>query len=233
MRSNHQPDLAAFGDYDGVLQKVGDMQVRPPVRHYFRILYYVQRIRNTKWCLFALFMTLCIEFQIKAWFPENPERQAMFALIIAVSVLFTVWLVEYAVLVYGGDPAELFETKDEELAIARNIGELVLGAAPAIRHTGQDIETSLGALFSMPDSTTTTAKGTNSNGSSPSSTTTPSPLGGRVHSVSPLASINDVFPRALHLPNGPPGRQPAPGTVRPGLINFMSGGGTNKKINRE
>lgn len=218
MRSNREPDLAAFGDYDGVLQKIGDLKIRPPVRRYFQILGYVQRIRNVKWCLFALFMTLCIELQIKAWFPENTdktavdnvEKQALFSLVIAIGVLTLVWLLEYAVLVYGGDPSELFETRDEELAIARNIGDLVLSAEPAVRTSGHDVQTNIGALFSVHDSTSIKPQPVHSPDRSKE-------LGGyRALGV----PINDAFPRALSLPNGPPVRQPAPGTVRAGLLNF-------------
>ncbi len=64
--SRNPPDLATFGDLDEVLNKIGDITVREPVRQYYRILYYVQQIRSAKWCLFALFITMFFEMEIKA-----------------------------------------------------------------------------------------------------------------------------------------------------------------------
>ena len=69
--ARNPPDLATFGDLDAVLSKIGDITVREPVRKYYRILYYVQRIRHAKWCLFALFITLFINLQLKVLFPES------------------------------------------------------------------------------------------------------------------------------------------------------------------
>ena len=37
-------ELAHMGDLDAVLSKIGDVQVRDPVRQYYRMLYYVQQI---------------------------------------------------------------------------------------------------------------------------------------------------------------------------------------------
>ncbi len=69
--TRNPPELATFGDLDAVLTKIGDITVREPIRQYYRVLYYVQQIRSAKWCLFALFITMFLEFEIKALFPAS------------------------------------------------------------------------------------------------------------------------------------------------------------------
>jgi hypothetical protein len=216
MRSS--PDLAHFGDLDSVLSKIGDVQVRDPVRQYFRVLYYVQQIRNVKWFFFALFITLSIEFQISALFPDNAEWRVVFSLIIAVVVLLAIWLVEHCVFVYGGDPADLFETRDEELAIVREIGDMVMGSHPQLRNNGKDLQTNMGALFSIPESNTkTTPPAAAETAASESSS---SSSGHRA--LGPIAAINKSAPRSsIQLPHGRPVSSPA-GTVRAGLLHFQS-----------
>lgn len=152
--SRNPPDLAIFNDLDAVLNKIGDITVREPVRQYYRILYYVQQIRSAKWCLFALFITLFFEFQINVLFPASKQTQAVVALVISFVVLGALWSLEYATFLYGGDPADLFETRDEEMAIAHELGHIALNALPVKDHISPAppiANSKLGALFEMPE----------------------------------------------------------------------------------
>ena len=208
-------ELAHMGDLDAVLSKIGDVQVRDPVRQYYRMLYYVQQIRNVKWCIFALFITLSIEFLISALFPENAEWRVLFSLGLAVVVLMIIWLIEHCVFVYGGDPADLFETRDEELAIVREIGDMVMGSHPQLRNNGKDLQTNMGALFEIPETKAKTATQTVAETATSASSSGHRALG-------PIAAINKSAPRSsIQLAHGKPVSSTA-GTVRAGLLNFQS-----------
>ncbi len=201
--SRNPPDLATFGDLDAVLNKIGDITVREPVRQYYRVLYYVQQIRSAKWCLFALFITMFFELQIKALFPISFQTQALVALIIAFIVLSVLWVFEYATFTYGGDPAELFETRDEETAIARELGNIALNALPVQASTPSPVHSSLGALFEIPTSGKSTTKSERN----------------------PLAKINGAAPRSPFNLSALPRRPSVSGSagerqVRAGLLSF-------------
>ena len=208
------PDLAQFGDFDAVLSKIGDVQVREPVRQYYRILYYVQQIRNVKWCIFALFITLSIEFQISALFPDNGEYRVLFSLCLAFVVLMMIWGVEHCVFVYGGDPAELFETRDEELAIVREISDMVLGHQPHLRNNGKDLQSNMGAIFTIPENEVANIEtATKSVAEAASSTDDPRPL----------VAINKHPPRSsIQLAHGKPVVAAPVGAVRAGLMHVQS-----------
>ncbi len=195
--SRNPPDLATFGDLDAVLNKIGDITVREPIRQYYRILYYVQQIRSAKWCLFALFITMFLEFEIKAFFPASFQTQAFIALVIAFIVLTVLWVFEYATFTYGGDPAELF-THEEDLEIARRLANVAVNALPAA--SIPIASANMGALFEMPSSKTTThAKGERA----------------------PMAKINGGNPRSpVNLNLLPQYRSSGSGQVRAGLLSF-------------
>ena len=208
-----EPDLAQFGDYDAVLSKIGDVQVREPVRRYYRILHYVQQIRSVKWFFFALFITLSIEFQITALLPDHAEYRVFLSLGVAVVVLLVIWAVEHCVFMYGGDPAELFETRDEELALMREIGDMVLDHQPHLRHgVGNDGQSKVGAIFTIPENKPLPKEATTKNVAETAA--------GNEH-ARPLVSINKHPPRSsIQLPHGAPAA--AVGTVRAGLMHFQS-----------
>jgi hypothetical protein len=205
--SRNPPDLATFGDLDAVLNKIGDITVREPVRQYYRILYYVQQIRSAKWCLFALFVTMFFEVEIKALFPGSFQAQALVALVISFLVLSVLWTCEYATLTYGGDPADLFETRDEELAIAHELGSIALNALPQPRAviSPPPAHSNMGALFEMPSATKTTTSAKSG------------------EQAAPLAKINGSNPRTpVNLSTLPSYRSSGSGQVRAGLLNFNS-----------
>jgi len=206
--SRNPPDLATFGDLDAVLNKIGDITVREPVRQYYRILYYVQQIRSAKWCLFALFITLFFEFQIASLFPSSKQTQALVALVVSFVVLGVLWTFEYATFSYGGDPADLFETRDEEMAIAHELGNIALNALPpktltAAAAASSSVNSNLGSLFAMPSS----------------KTTSDAKSGERA----PLAKINGSAPRSPFNLSAMPRRSSGTGTarqMRAGLLSF-------------
>ena len=191
------PDLSELGDYDAILQRIGDVQLRPDVRNYFRIIYYIQQIRNSRWVMFCLFLTLCIEFGIQAIWKDH-QTQAFVAFGIGMVIFTLMYVIESIILVYGGDPKALFETRDEEMAVVRQIGDLVMGH-PHMRSVfepsdSKHVEGSttkqaelLGNVFTFPESTkSATAPVTVSSGALLS--------GHRALGVTPMASINTASP---------------------------------------
>jgi hypothetical protein len=177
---DHPADLATFGDLDAVLNKIGDITLREPVRQYYRILHWVQQIRSAKWCFFMLFFTMFISFELEVVFPTSKQSQALIALGIAFVVLTAMWMFEHAVFVYGGDPSELFETRDEELAIAHELGHIALNAQPHSMATSPTLRgtSNLGSLFVVPEDEASS----DSSGSS--------------SERAPLAKINKSAPRS-------------------------------------
>jgi hypothetical protein len=207
------PDLAVFNDLDKVLNKIGDITVREPVRQYYRMLYYVQQTRSVKWCLFALFITLFFEFQIDVLLPNSKQMQAFVALIVSVAVLGALWVLERALFQCGGDPAELFETRDEEMALAQELGNIALSALPVKSHSLQAVSpmenAKLSALFEVPDDAPTTES------------VQQQPWHAN-RDCFPLAKINKTAAsRSPLLFNAAPkARAAAPRQVRAGLLNF-------------
>ena len=213
----HPADLATFGDLDAVLNKIGDITLREPVRQYYRVLHWVQQIRSAKWCLFTLFVTTFISLELEVLFPKSLQWQAVIVLCIAIIVLAIMTSMEKFFLVFGGDPAELFETRDEELAIASELSHIAQNAfSMSSSSSGGKFNkavtlrpnSNLGALFVVPESEASSS--------------------GAVHySSSPLAKINKSAPKSpitlSALPTVPrtvaaansPVRQ-----VRSGLLNF-------------
>lgn len=123
-------DLSDFSHYDGLLRRIGNMQLKPAIRHYYKAMYYVQRLREMKWWLFALLLTLWAEFQIKALFPTSDAAQAHFCLIAAVAILAGVWIVEHCAGMYGGDPTNAFDTRDEEVAFVQDVENMIVESLP-------------------------------------------------------------------------------------------------------
>ncbi len=216
--SRNPPDLATFGDLDAVLSKIGDITVREPVRQYYRILFYVQRIRSAKWCLFALFITMFIELEVRVLFPTSVQTQALVALLISILVFGILWSCEYLVIDYGGDPAELFETRDEELAIAQELSIIARNALPlSAPHSSLKSNANLGALFVVPENETSAVA------AAAATTTSKSER-------APLVSINKAAPRSPIALNTLPrvyrtasdmgGGKGEARQLRTGLLNF-------------
>jgi hypothetical protein len=188
-------DLADVSDYNAILRNRSNIQLRTSVKDYYRVLYFVQQLRRVKWCLFALFMTLCIEFQIRAFFPSNLESQAFLALCIALVVLGSIFILEHVMLVYGGDPENLLgECHDEELALLANeVKRIITDTLPA--NVGSRV--SIDNLFTVSENSTATA----------AATTTAEAAAASSPSSVPLVHLNTAAPRScIVLPNGSPQR---------------------------
>jgi hypothetical protein len=183
-------DLSEAGDWDTLLSQMSNTNLRDEVRHYCRVIYYVQHLRKMKWALFALFITLCIEFQIRAVFPNDFQTQAFFALIVAVCVMALVWLVEHGVLLYGGNPTLLRRrcTSDEENALVHGLEGKVVQKLP--RELREQVG-NIGALFTMQESSVSPTATTTT------TTTTHSASNGvPANKTVPIASIETRSPRS-------------------------------------
>jgi len=102
------------------------------------VLHWVQQIRSAKWCLFTLFVTTFISLELEVLFPKSLQWQAVIVLCIAVIVLAIMTSIENFMFVYGGDPAELFETRDEELTIAGELSHIAQNAHEQQQAAQQD-----------------------------------------------------------------------------------------------
>ena len=58
-----------------LLQHACNMKLKPEIRRFYEAMHLVQQLHDIKWWVFALFLTLYLEFQLEAWYPGISDAQ--------------------------------------------------------------------------------------------------------------------------------------------------------------
>lgn len=192
-------DLADVADYNAILRHRAKVQLRPSMQEYCRAMYYVQQLRRCKWFVFALCMTLCIEFQIRAIFPSDFELQAVLALGLAIVVIASICGLEHVALTYAGDPSDCLSgvTHDEEMAmVANEVKQLIKDILPA----------NVGARVSIENIFTSVSDQKGKGHTTVTATSAAATAAAAAAAVpQPLVQLNMAAPRpSIVIPHGPP-----------------------------
>jgi hypothetical protein len=146
MYDSGELDLATFSEFDRLLQRVGSMTLREPVRKFYRDLYYRRQLRELRWWTILLLLTVAVEFAIQAFVPHDLHTAALVAFVGAVAVGVCLYCAEWVMFSTSPDPADVFRTKDEELGIANEMSQLLQKTAP-LPTAGERGQTSVGAML--------------------------------------------------------------------------------------
>ena len=125
MQAGFTDDLDTLIDFDSTLKKIGDVTIKKDVSQYFYMLHLSRRLRSIRWFALALFITAVIELGAKSVFPNDNSMQTLLVIILGGSVVSFLWILESCTLCYGGDPSQLFRTRDDERPLIQGVLQVV------------------------------------------------------------------------------------------------------------
>lgn len=125
MQAGFTDDLDTLVDFDSTLQRIGDVTIKREVAHYFYMLHVARQLRAIRWFALALFITAVVELGVKTIFPSDTSMQTLLVVIIGGAVVSALWLLEYSSLAYGGNPADLFISRDDERPLLQGVIQVV------------------------------------------------------------------------------------------------------------
>lgn len=132
MPARREYNFGDLGAQCSLVEQVCNKSLKPEVRAFYLSMHRVQQLKEIKFFVFALFITLFLEFQLRAWFPGDEQRQAIASIAIAIGILVAMWYAEHSIMSLAVCPAELRQctTPDEQTAIAH----AMINGLPLPRH---------------------------------------------------------------------------------------------------
>lgn len=104
-----------WADYDHLLLQAGNAQLSDTARRYACFMSYSSCASQYAYFLFAFFLAMGLEFQIRSWKPDSAQEQAFLAFFLAVAAFSLLHLVKMCLQCWAGDPLDhyVFEASQQ------------------------------------------------------------------------------------------------------------------------